>query len=121
VWAVLTGIQNWAAWQPKISKTNFAEPLAAGSRFSWKINGTPIQSQLHTVEPEKTFGWSGTTFGAAAIHNWFLEKNEDGSTTVRVEESMEGWLVALFKNKMNRDLASDMDFWLEALRERCEA
>lgn len=74
---------------------------------------------MHTVDLHIAFGWSGTTFGGSAIHNWYLTA-ENGGTLVKVEESMQGWLIGLFKNKMNRDLAKDMLFWLEQLKVESE-
>lgn len=118
VWAVLTDIDNWPSWNPKISFASLERQIGAGARFKWKINGASIASTLHTVEPNRTFGWTGVTFGGSAIHNWILE-NENGGTRVRVEESMDGWLVRLFKGKMNRDLAADIDFWLTRLKDAC--
>ncbi|CAN0402155.1 unnamed protein product, partial [Scytosiphon promiscuus] len=38
-----------------------------------------------------------------AIHNWTLSEKK-GRTIVRVEESMEGILVTLFKNFFNKNL-----------------
>ncbi|MDO8366957.1 MAG: hypothetical protein Q7T20_09185, partial [Saprospiraceae bacterium] len=59
-----------------------------------------IRLVLHTADTNRAFGWSGQTFGGSAIHNWYFEY-KNGSTLVKVEESMEGWLIALFKKKMN--------------------
>lgn len=115
VWEVLTNINRWPAWNGKISKAHMEGTLTVGSVFHWKINGASIRSILHTVETNQKLGWSGATFGATAIHNWYLEAR-DGGTLVKVEESMEGWLIALFRKKMNRDLAADMTYWLEALK-----
>ncbi len=115
VWAVLTNINQWTAWNHKISKAHIEGALAVGSVFHWKINGASIRSTVHTVETNRMLGWSGVTFGATAIHNWYLEAR-DGGTVVKVEESMEGWLIGLFRKKMNRDLAADMVYWLEALK-----
>lgn len=39
---------------------------------------------------------------------------------VRVEESMEGWLIKLMKKKMNEKLAEDMLYWLEQLKNESE-
>ena len=118
VWDVLTDVPGWPAWNKKISKAQLTQPVAAGSAFRWTINGAAIRSVFHTVEENRALGWSGVTFGATAIHNWFFTLR-DGGVQVRVEESMEGWLVALFRKKMNRDLATDMQYWLEALKTRC--
>lgn len=119
VWAVLTDINQWSNWNPKISWAMLEEAPRVGAKFNWKINGASIRSILHTVNTNRAFGWSGVTFGGSAIHNWYLE-HKNGSTLVKVEESMEGWLVALFKKKMNKDLASDMVFWLEQLKNKSE-
>ncbi len=119
VWAVLTAIEQWPDWNLKITKAALENPVGAGARFQWTVNGARIQSILHTVEAHRAFGWSGTTFGGSAIHNWVLE-NKNGQTLVKVEESMGGWLVSLFKKKMNRDLASDMQYWLEQLKAQSE-
>lgn len=118
VWGVLTDINNWPNWNPKISRASLSGPIGPGAAFKWKINGAGIQSTLHTVTPNRAFGWTGVTFGGSAIHNWYLEP-ENGGTVVRVEESMDGWLVRIFKGKMNRDLAADMAFWLSKLQEAC--
>jgi uncharacterized protein YndB with AHSA1/START domain len=115
VWVVLTDINQWPSWNPKISRAAIPSAPMVGAKFNWKINGASISSILHTVETNRAFGWSGVTFGGSAIHNWYLE-NKNGHTLVRVEESMEGWLVGLFKKKMNADLAFDMAFWLEKLK-----
>lgn len=119
VWAVLTNINNWTKWNPKITKAEMQEKLAVGANFKWTVNGAQIKSVLHTVETNRAFGWSGVTFGGSAIHNWYLEAQEEG-VLVKVEESMQGWLVGLFKNKMNQDLAKDMQFWLEQLKKESE-
>lgn len=119
VWSVLTDINRWVEWNEKISRAHIAGPVAVNAGFDWTVNGARIKSVLHTVQTDRAFGWSGTTFGGSAIHNWYLEQHRDG-TLVKVEESMEGWLVGLFKNKMNRDLTRDMQYWLEALKNQSE-
>ncbi|MDX2305963.1 MAG: SRPBCC family protein [Microscillaceae bacterium] len=119
VWEVLTDINAWPNWNKKISKAQIKTQPQAGVSFSWTINGTAISSKLHTVSFQESFGWTGKTFGASAIHNWYIEAHQDG-TLVKVEESMEGWLIFLFKNTMNKALAEDMALWLELLKKKCE-
>lgn len=119
IWAVLSEVNNWPNWNNKISNAKMENQLAIGARFTWIINGARIKSTLHTATPGQALGWSGTTFGATAIHNWYFQE-KDGGTLVSVEESMEGWLVSLFKSKMNRDLANDMQHWLKALKVESE-
>ena len=119
VWQVLTAVNNWPAWNAKITKAALPEAAHVGTAFKWTVNGAKINSIFHTVKPGVALGWTGSTFGGTAIHNWRLEATGSG-TTVFVEESMQGWLISLFKGKMNHDLDSDMQIWLESLKAECE-
>jgi len=74
---------------------------------------------LHTINPEKEFGWTGKTFGMFAIHNWTLTEL-NGQTIVKVDESMEGFLARLFKKSFNRNLKKGMVKWLDLLKRQCE-
>lgn len=119
VWALLTNIEHWGEWNPRIKKPTLKEELNVGTIFTWKTNGSKIKSKIHTFSENKVLGWTGKTFGAQAIHNWYLESTENG-TSVKVEESMEGWIIGLMKKKMNEILENDMVFWLEQLKMACE-
>ena len=119
VWQLLTQIDKWSDWQKEITRASLNGSLVAGSTFDWKTGGAKIRSTLHTVEPYTQFGWTGTTWGMVAIHNWILT-NEGGSTTVTVAESMDGLLATIFKNSFNRSLATGMQYWLSSLKVECE-
>ena len=119
VWEVLTHIENWGVWNERIKKTTLQEELKTGSVFTWKTNGSKIKSEIHTFNINRILGWSGKTFGARAVHNWYLEPTLSG-TKVRVEESMEGWAIKLMKKKMNRKLGDDMQYWLNQLKVESE-
>ena len=119
VWSVITDINNWANWQTDISNPKLNGELKPGSTFVWKTGGAKIQSTLHTIEPEKQFGWTGKTFGMFAIHNWTIIEN-NGITKVIVDESMEGLLSSLFKKAFNKNLEKGMQKWLDLLKATCE-
>ena len=105
VWNVLTEINQWKYWNSKITVSKIQSPLSLGNHFNWKVNGTNIQSKIVLLESNKSFGWTGKTFGAKAIHLWYLEETEKG-TLVKVEESMEGFIIYLFKKRMNQEFAN---------------
>lgn len=50
---------------------------------------------------------------------YFTEQN--GKTTIRVEESMEGWLVKTFKNIFQSSLDKSIDNWLQYLKTESSA
>jgi uncharacterized protein YndB with AHSA1/START domain len=119
VWDVLTNINQWAVWQIDISNANLKGQLIPETTFDWKTGGAKIHSTLHTIEPYKNFGWTGKTFGIFAIHNWTISEN-NGKTTVAVEESMEGFLAKIFKSSFNKSLEKGMQNWLELLKREVE-
>lgn len=75
--------------------------------ITWRTNGSKTTSQIHTYLENKALEWTGQTFGATAIRNWYLTPFKE-DTIVKVEESMEGWLIRFMKKRMNKILAEDM-------------
>ncbi len=119
VWAVLTDIDNWATWQTDISQSKLHGELKPETAFDWKSGSAKIRSVIHTVNASSQFGWTGKSFGMLAIHNWTLTE-ADNKTTLEVNESMEGFLAALFKKPFNKNLEQGMQKWLELLKRECE-
>ena len=120
VWQVLSGIDQWATWQPDITAPHLNGPLQPGTTFDWKTSGLTIHSTLHTVVPGAAIGWSGPAFGSFAIHNWTLVPQADGSTEVQVAESMEGWLIRLLQPVFQQGLAASIQRWLAWLKQAAE-
>lgn len=119
VWTVLANIDNWANWQTDIKNPRLNGLIKPGTTFDWKTGGAGIHSTLHTVELNKSLGWTGKTFGMYAVHNWTLIEVPDG-TQVSVDETMEGFLAGLFKSTFNKNLSRDMQHWLELLKTESE-
>lgn len=105
VWKILTGIDKWPGWQKSVTKTTIHGEIKEAAQFEWKSDGLSFKSRVHTMVPESKFGWTGTTLGAYAIHNWFFESNGN-KTIVRVEESLQGVFPRLFKNYFQKNLDS---------------
>ncbi len=121
VWQAMSQIDQWANWQPDISKAKLNGPFQAGSTFDWSSNGVDIHSTLHTVTPQEALSWSGQASGVFATHNWHFSPLTDGTTEVRVEENREGWLVSVMGPVLQKNMDKDTGRWLEALREVAEA
>lgn len=119
VWAILTDIDNWSSWNKDISHPRLNGDLRPEATFVWRSGGATISSTLHTVEPYSDLGWTGKALGTFAIHNWTLTE-ANGRTTVSVEESMEGFLVSVFKRSFTKNLETGMRKWLESLKQACE-
>ncbi|MBF6598304.1 MAG: SRPBCC family protein [Fermentimonas sp.] len=119
VWQILSDINNWNKWNSDIQFAKINGELKAGTTFNWNSMGTKIMSTLHTVTPLHEIGWSGRTFGAFAIHNFKITA-ENGYTTVLIEESMEGFLMRLFRGYMQNTLENAINKWLTQIKEAAE-
>lgn len=119
VWKVLTEIQNWPNWQKAVTETEVLGEIREGTRFNWKAGGLSFQSAIHTHVPHSQFGWTGTTLGASAIHNWTFE-SKDSTTIVKVEESLQGVFPFLFRGYFQKNLDSGMVANLEELKAASE-
>jgi hypothetical protein len=119
VWEILSDINNWHKWNSDVKHAKLNGELKARTTFNWNNGGNNIKSTLHTVTPHKELGWSGKAFGAFAIHNFTLSDVE-GKTELLVEESMEGFLMRLFRGYMQNTLNHSINKWLTQLKEAAE-
>jgi len=119
VWALLTNIDQWVNWQTDITKSKLNGEFKPNTSFEWKSGGLKINSTIQDINEQKLLSWTGKTLGIYAIHNWrFVEEN--GQTKVEVEESMEGFLAALFKSMFVKQLETGMQNWLDLLKKESE-
>lgn len=119
VWKVLTDINGWTKWQKSVSETEVFGSIEEGTLFRWKAGGLSFKSRIHTSKPNTEFGWTGTTIGASAIHNWTFTKNES-NTIVVVEESLQGVFPKLFKSYFQKNLDKGVLTNLRELKTYCE-
>ncbi len=119
VWKVFANVNRWPQWQKEIPGSKMDGSFKEGTSFDWKTHGLTIRSTFHTVEKNKEVGWSGPAFGSFAIHNWHFIK-QGNKTVVKVEESMEGWLVWLLKGKFQAVNKGSLIYWLKALKTASE-
>jgi uncharacterized membrane protein len=121
VWSIQADIESWVNWLPDISDVKLHGLIESGTRFEWKSGGFTLHSTLEEVTENKIIAWSGTGFGASAIHIWEFFSLKNGNTLVRTNESMDGWLVKIFKGMMKKKLNGSLDKWLHALKNSSES
>jgi len=120
VWKVLTDIHNWKKWQKAVTQIIVHGEIREGTKFDWKAGGLSFKSEIHTVKPLLMFGWTGTTIGTSAIHNWTFEEKEN-NTIVTVEESLRGLFPGLFRAYFQKNLDMGVITSLEELKAASEA
>lgn len=119
VWDVLTAIDQWPSWQKSVTEARLEGDLVEGTTFKWKAGGLSFTSRIHTMKPKTEFGWTGKTFGASAIHNWFFQ-DQGGTTVVTVEESLQGVFPSLFKRYFQKNLDAGVVTNLSELKAAAE-
>lgn len=119
VWQILTAIHEWPLWQASVTETKVLGEVKEGTQFNWKAGGIRFKSIIHTAHPLTEFGWTGSTLGANAIHNWIFEKKEN-STVVIVQECLDGLLPRLFRSYFQKNLDAGMMKNLQELKAAAE-
>lgn len=104
VWFILTDIKNWTKWQTAVTETIVEEKIDEGANFKWKAGGLSFKSKIHTSRPNTEFGWTGTTIGASAIHNWTFMEKDSNTTIAIVQESLQGVFPKLFRKYFQNNL-----------------
>ena len=119
VWQVLARIDDWPGWQSDVTEAHLIGELTEGAEFRWKAGGLSFRSRIHTLRSATELGWTGTTIGASAIHNWFFQE-ENGQTIVRVEESLQGVFPRLFRKYFQHNLEAGIQQNLADLKRAAE-
>ena len=118
VWNVITGINRWPSWRPEVSASHLDGPLAAGTAFTWTVDGTDIESQIAAVDDGRRIAWTGHAMGLTAIHSWVVQRLGRDRTLVRTKETMTGFPSSLFYS--SADLQSANAKWLSDLKRMSE-
>jgi uncharacterized protein YndB with AHSA1/START domain len=103
VWAVLTAIEQWPAWNRDVKSVSVTAPVAEGSTFLWKAGPGTITSVVEHLDSPRLIAWSGRTLGIRAFHIWRLD-GQHGATLARTEESYDGLVARLLRRSLQRTL-----------------
>ncbi len=130
VWGVLTGFDNYAAWNPFIQHIGLDVDLKEGSPITLHAlmkRGAPasqVPATLAEVQAPHTLNWRGgvgPAWFARGYHFHHLEQLVDGSTRVVHGETFSGLLFILIWPLQAKGLAQTYKKVGEALKLRCAA
>jgi uncharacterized protein YndB with AHSA1/START domain len=118
VWAILTNIQNWPAWNASITMTIASPEVKDGSLFAWATSGMIIHSTVRRFAPGEQLAWTGNVLNFHAIHVWTLTPGPHGTTDVTLQESLSGFMIGYFYDA--DDLRKGDASWLAGLKAATE-
>ena len=119
VWDVLADVERWPDWNSDVKSVSVSEPLAPGVEFTWKSGPATITSTVQSADRPEMLTWTGRATGTRAIHTWRFE-DQGGTTSVRTEESMDGWLVRLMRGRVQKVLQAGLDDSVANLKAEAE-
>jgi uncharacterized protein YndB with AHSA1/START domain len=119
VWAVLSDLSNWPAWNADVRSMAFDGPLAPGTEFRWKSGSASMASVLQVVDTPNEIAWTGTSMGIHAVHV-FRFQPKDGGTLARSEESFSGLIPSVLRSYSRKILQRGIDNILGALKAEAE-
>jgi uncharacterized protein YndB with AHSA1/START domain len=119
VFAVISAIDQWPAWNPDVKSVSVEGPVQPGTVFRWKAGPSSLTSVLQVVDPPHEIAWTGTTMGIKAVHVFRFQPS-GGGTLARSEESWEGLLPSLLKGYSRRTLDKGIRSVLEHLKSEAE-
>jgi hypothetical protein len=118
LWTLLTNLRDWPHWHPAIKQAAIDGPLTPGTKFAWTLGSTSIHSRIALVAPYQAFAWTGSAYMAKAIHVWKLQPLPGDRTLVKVDESMDGFLLEHLYS--SDELKAADQSWLDDLKRAAE-
>lgn len=122
VWKVLTDFNSYPAWNPFVKSVE--GEVAVNNRIKIQLPGMKFQPRILAYEPAREFRWLGSLLFKGIFdgeHQFILQKNEDGSTTLVHGEQFSGLLVPLLSKKLDTETRAGFEEMNRALKSRVEA
>lgn len=120
VWEKLSDVASWDTnLEPGVKDIQLDDGVTVDGRFTRVKGGAKMTARFAVVEAPREIAWTGTAFGAKAVHRFTLESTDDNTTRVVVEESMAGPLFGLLFN--NKKLDAVLTESLTALKRASES
>ncbi|WP_426480058.1 hypothetical protein [Chryseobacterium sp. R2ACT005] len=119
VYQMMSEVNHWEELNREIRDPKLNGSFEEGNSFDWKRGDTDMYSIINDVIPGKKMGWCSKACGVFAINSWSFTQHGD-YTTIKMEESMEGWLVFINRSQFQKELESSVPIWLKNLKTKAE-
>jgi hypothetical protein len=88
VWALLTDVDNWGAWNTKVTKVSHGAGLNVGADLSYGWEEKSVSATLDEIKEPDLFVWKGTRSGDNVRLRWSLTGRPDNSTLVSLRAEL---------------------------------
>jgi hypothetical protein len=115
VWTVLSDLDQWGAWNPKVTKLTAGPGLNAGTTISYTWEEREVKATLEDVKEASLLQWHGARSGADVTLKWMLIPVPAGSSVNLFAILKPGAGATPQANALN-----EVQAWLDALKVEAE-
>ena len=80
VWACLSDVDNWGAWNPKVTAVKASAGLNVGSDLSYRWEEREVKAVVEKFKEGELLEWRGARSGGDVLMHWQLYPNGDNTT-----------------------------------------
>jgi hypothetical protein len=88
VWALLTDVDNWGAWNSKVTKVSHGAGLNVGADLSYTWEEKSISATLDDIKEPELFVWKGARSGDGVRMHWSLSARAGDSTLISLRAEL---------------------------------
>jgi len=75
VWAVLSDVDNWGAWNPKVTEIKHGAGLNVGTELSYRWEERKVEATVEQFKENELFVWRGARSGDNVLMQWTVRPN----------------------------------------------
>lgn len=84
IWAVLASLDNWGAWNKKVTKVDAGPGLNAGTRIRYAWEEREVDAVVEEVVENQVLTWKGARSGKDVLLRWQL-RDSGGITSISLK------------------------------------
>jgi hypothetical protein len=88
VWALLTDVDNWGAWNSKVTKVSHGAGLNVGADLSYGWEEKSVTATLEEIKEPERMVWKGTRSGDNVHMRWTLTGRPDNTTLISLRAEL---------------------------------
>lgn len=115
VWGVLTDLDQWGAWNPKVTKLAAGPGLNAGTSITYNWEEREVKASIEDVKEASLLQWRGARSGGDVTLKWLIIPVPAGSSVNLFAILKPGAGATPQANALN-----EVQVWLDAIKAETE-
>ncbi len=112
IWPLLSKVEDWGAWNEKVTKVEPGSGLSPGAKIEWQYDEKDVTSTVVSVKEREELSFKPAGSAKKATLKWLLQPRGDGTTLVTLRGEVPYGTAA---EVMGR-LGTELNEWVTALK-----